>query len=68
MPTWRSALRHFATHRLGAANRAREQAERSFFAGDQREYRHWLAICRKLDKRLAKTLEAMDDTLGRDDL
>lgn len=49
----RQALRHFAIHGLSAADRAREEAEKSFFAGNREEYRHWLAICRTLDRRMA---------------
>ncbi len=52
----RDALRHFAEHGLGAAENARQTAERAYFAGDHDGYRHWLAICRTLDRRLAMTL------------
>ena len=54
----RSALRHFAAHGLSAADRAREHAEVAFFAGKRDEYRHWLAICRTLDNRLANAFTA----------
>ncbi len=59
-PVWtrdvllRAALRHFATHGLAAAARARENAEAAFFADDRREYQHWIAICRALDRRTAQ--------------
>lgn len=49
----RLALRHFAEHGLAAADRAREQAEAAFFAGDRDHYDHWMAICRTLDRRMA---------------
>lgn len=48
-----AALRHFAVHGLGAARSARHKAEQAFFAGQQREYRWWLGICRILDQRMA---------------
>lgn len=54
----RAALRHFAEHGLSAAGRARENAERAFFAGDREKYRHWLAICRALDRRMAAAISA----------
>ena len=54
----RLALRHFASHGMGAANRARELAEAAFFAGNRDEYRHWLAICRTLDQRMAAATQA----------
>ena len=49
----RAALRHFAEHGLGAAELAQRNAEQAFFAGNRKEYRHWLDICRALDRRLA---------------
>ncbi|HWU03967.1 MAG TPA: hypothetical protein VN222_14605 [Novosphingobium sp.] len=53
-----STLRHFARHGLGAAEHARDEAERAFFAGDRRRYQHWLAICRMLDKQVASAVIA----------
>lgn len=49
-----AALRHFARHGLGAARAARHEAQQAFFAGDTATYRHWLGICRLLDRRMAK--------------
>jgi hypothetical protein len=49
----RAALRHFAAYGLSAAERARENAENAFFAGNRDEYMQWLAICRALDRRVA---------------
>jgi hypothetical protein len=49
----RSTLRHFAAYGLQAAERAREEAESAFFAGDRKGYHHWMAICRTLDRRMA---------------
>jgi hypothetical protein len=49
----RAALRHFAEHGLGAAEQAQRNAEEAFFAGNRKEYRHWLDICRALDRRMA---------------
>ena len=54
----REALRHFATHGLGAAERARKNAEAAFFAGDRETYLHWMAICRALDRRMAERARA----------
>lgn len=54
----RAALRHFATHGLGAAEAAREEAETAFFAGDRSAYRWWLGICRMLDRRMAEAIVA----------
>ncbi len=54
----RGALRLFAQHGLGAAERARTSAEQAFFAGDRENYRRWLGICRALDRRMAISLRA----------
>ena len=54
----RGALRLFAQHGLGAAERARTAAEQAFFAGDRDSYRWWLGICRALDRRMAISLRA----------
>lgn len=53
-----AALRHFARHGLRAAREARREAERAFFAGDRERYDWWLVICRTLDARIARSLEA----------
>jgi len=49
----KAALRHFAEHGLSAAERARENAETAFFAGNREEYRWWMAICTALDRRMS---------------
>ena len=49
----KAALRHFAEHGLGAAERARENAEAAFFAGDREQHRWWMAICTALDHRMS---------------
>lgn len=54
----RAALKHFARYGLGAAENARAEAERAFFADDREGYRRWLGICRALDRRMASTLRA----------
>lgn len=54
----KAALRHFAEHGLCAAEQARKNAERAFFAGDRPAYRWWLAICHTLDRRMAKAVSA----------
>lgn len=61
----RDALKHFATHGLGAARIARHEAERAFFAGDRQSYTHWLGICRTLDRRMAAALSAQVDRTAR---
>jgi hypothetical protein len=48
----KAALRHFAEHGLSAAERARDNAETAFFAGDSDNYRWWMAICATLDRRM----------------
>ncbi len=60
-PLLRDALRHFAAHGLGAAETARQAAERAFFAGDRQGYDYWLGICRTLDRRMAGALAARVD-------
>jgi hypothetical protein len=55
-PVLRAALRHFAAQGLGAAADARDRALVAYNAGDFAGYRHWLAICNKLDRRLASTV------------
>ncbi|RJX69855.1 hypothetical protein D6858_02840 [Tsuneonella suprasediminis] len=52
-----AALRHFGQHGLRAAEVARKHAEAAFFANDRLAYDWWLAICRTLDKRLARLTE-----------
>ena len=54
----RAALKHFARYGLGAAENARAEAEKAFFADDREGYRWWLGICRALDRRMASTLRA----------
>jgi hypothetical protein len=54
----RAALKHFAQYGLGAAQQAYRNAEAAFFAGKRDEYRHWLGICRALDRRMADAVVA----------
>lgn len=54
----RDALKHFAVHGLGAAQQARLEAERAWHEGRHEEYRHWLEICRRFDRRMARGLAA----------
>ncbi len=56
-PVLRAALRHFASLGLGAASDARQRALAAHRAGDFGTYRQWLAICAKLDRRLAATIQ-----------
>jgi hypothetical protein len=51
-----AALHQFAKHGIGAAEHARQQAERAFFKGDRETYQWWLGICRLLDRRLSTAL------------
>lgn len=64
-PLLRDALKHFAAHGLGAADTARQAAERAFFAGDRQGYDYWLGICRTLDRRMAGALAARVDRPAR---
>lgn len=57
-PVLREALLHFARFGMAAANQARDEAHKAFFAGDRAGYDHWLAICRTLDQRMAAAVEA----------
>ena len=61
----KAALRHFAEHGLSAAERARENAETAFFAGDSEGYRWWLSICRTLDRRMADAVAARRPAAGK---
>jgi hypothetical protein len=49
----RATLVHFAEHGLGAAAEARARAEQAWLEGDGDGYRHWLGVCRTLDRRMA---------------
>ena len=51
-----AALRHFATHGMGAAREARRQAEAALFEDDAQGFKWWLGICRTLDRRMAAQL------------
>jgi hypothetical protein len=53
----RETLLHFARFGLGAAASARNEAASAFEAGNDDEGRRWLAICRQLDRRMARKLE-----------
>lgn len=61
----RATLKHFAAHGLAAAEHARENAEQAFFAGDRAAYRHWLEICRALDRRMAAAVAARTPAASR---
>lgn len=52
----REALHHFARHGLGAAQRAGEAALAARRRGDLDACRHWLEVCRTLDRRMAAGL------------
>lgn len=57
-PLLTAALRHFAAHGLGAAEAAGARALDALRAGDEDGYRHWLAVCRTLDRRAANAVRA----------
>ena len=52
----RAALRHFASLGLAAAADARDKARTAHYTGRREDYRHWLGICRALDRRMAVAL------------
>lgn len=54
----RDTLLHFARHGMGAAAVARREAAEAFDAGNDTIGRQWLAICRQLDRRMARGLES----------
>jgi hypothetical protein len=51
-----AALRHFARHGLAAAEHASDQAIYAHRQSDRDACRHWLDVCRQLDRRLAERL------------
>lgn len=53
----RDTLLHFARHGMAAAAVARSEAIQAFDADNDAEGRRWLAICRQLDRRMARGLE-----------
>jgi hypothetical protein len=55
-PVLRDALIHFARHGLNAPEQARREAMAAIAQGNELHFHHWLAICRKLDRRLANRL------------
>jgi hypothetical protein len=56
-----AALRHFARHGLAAAEHASARALMAHRQDDRDACRHWLEVCRQLDRRLA---ERLSSTLG----
>lgn len=52
-PLLRATLEHFAAHGLAAAAQARGRAEDALLSSDAEAYRHWAAVCRLLDRRMA---------------
>lgn len=54
----RAALKHFASLGLAAAADARDKARTAHYAGRRDDYRHWLGICRTLDRRMAVALSS----------
>jgi hypothetical protein len=52
----RAALKHFSELGLAAASDARDKARTAYYSGKREDYRHWLGICRTLDRRMAVAL------------
>jgi hypothetical protein len=52
----RAALMHFASHGLGAAQAARDEAGAALARQDAPAARHWIEICRTFDRRMATGL------------
>ncbi|EJL28574.1 hypothetical protein [Novosphingobium sp. AP12] len=52
-----AALMHFARHGLSAATQARDEALAAHASGDVEASVHWLDICRRLDRRMARAAE-----------
>lgn len=57
-PLLTNALRHFATHGLGAVDAALATAAQAHAAGDGPATAHWLAIAAMLDRRRAAAASA----------
>lgn len=53
-----AALREFAVHGIGAAERISQQARLALQSGDVASFVHYRDICHMLDRRLARTLDA----------
>ncbi len=53
-----AALRLFAAHGLSAAPAAGQRAEAAARGGDESATTWWLAVCKTLDRRLARELTA----------
>ena len=56
--TTKAALLHFAEHGLRAVPVALTNATLAASAAHEEDYRHWLGICRALDRRAALRVEA----------
>lgn len=52
-PATRGALALFATHGIGATLEACRKARSAAVAGNMRDCRYWLSVCRMFDARLA---------------
>lgn len=52
-----TALRLFASHGLSAATQAGRRAREAASTGDEEGFNRWLAVCRALDRRLAREIE-----------
>ncbi|WP_232366729.1 hypothetical protein [Alteripontixanthobacter muriae] len=53
------SLRHFALHGMNAADVAMQNGLEALKVGHMADYRHWLGICSKLDRRAAAQLQAL---------
>jgi hypothetical protein len=57
-PAMRAALELFAAHGIGATQEACRMARSAATAGNLRDCRHWLSVCRMFDRRLADSWES----------
>ncbi|MDF8332331.1 hypothetical protein [Novosphingobium cyanobacteriorum] len=55
--TLAAALRYFAEHGFAAAERAGQEAESARASGDLDKARHWMGVCRTLDRGVALRLQ-----------
>ncbi len=53
-----AALRHFGEYGLRAVEVAARNAQLAAAAHEAEDYRHWLGICRALDRHAAQRVEA----------
>jgi hypothetical protein len=52
-----TALKMFAAHGHSAASQAGQNARAAALVDDDAGFAHWIAVCRALDRRLAREIE-----------